>query len=326
MRVLSLCFLVGCGSKNRDESPAQTFADTGDAYTPGLSWGEASVSSPVVLAQDLDDPQGLVLVDGVWFVAERGAGRVLALGPSEPEVFADGFDAPSHLAATDDGFVVTDADAIWVVSPVGFAQQVVAFSGGLADMAASGTDIWWVLGDGEAGDLWHVSLTAPDSARVVLPGLDQPGGVAADDGIAWVVETGSKRVHRMNSDGVDATESWTTELPGVEIAVNGDSVVLTTMSERWPYPGFVERLSDGVSTVLGEVPPEPGLVQLTEDSVFFATKQGIARMPRDGGTFESLALRTSVGAFVVHDTQLVWTDPERGMVWMVDLRADRSPD
>ncbi len=317
--IISLLALACTSDSAKTTVTGPSAVDTAVDYTPDEGWGEAAVAAPTLLAEGLDGPSGMVVVDGTLYVAEEGVGRIVRLESGALSTFVDGLAAPHGLVATDEGLVIADAEAIWTVSTDGSATQQVSELEPTGALSTDGTHVWWVTSVEGEGDVWRMSLSEPGDALIVLSDLDEPGGLTHKDGAPLVLESGRARAvwGGVSVDEVQAT--WSTALPGRDIAADDLGVVVTTESSRWPNPGWVARIGQDDPVSLCETPPEPARVRLTQTHVYFASKQGIGRVERDGGTFETVALRTSVGDFLVDAGELIWTDPDRGSVWSVQL-------
>jgi len=321
MRALILSMvLVGCQSEpGKTTVVGPEAVDTGGAYSPEDGWGEAGVALPTQVAEGLDGPAGIVVVDGVLYVAEQGAGRIVRLAEGEVSTLADGLDAPQGLIAVADGFVVSDAEGIWTVSAEGEAMRQVADLHPTGALTADETHVWWVTSEDGDGEVWRMSLANPEEATIVLSDLDEPGGITHKDGAPVVLESGRAQAIWGGTAVEEIQATWSTDLPGRGIAADAQGVVATTESSRWPNPGWVADLGEDEPVSLCQIPPEPAGVRLTDTHIYFASKQGIGRVVRAGGTLETVALRTSVADFLVWDGQLIWTDPDRGAVWSVAI-------
>jgi hypothetical protein len=314
--MLALGFL-GCASK--DPPGLAEPVDTGVDYVPAQPWAEDSVAAPTVLAEDLDGPFGVLELGGSLYVTEQGAGRLVRIGDDGVDVIADGLDAPRGLAAAGDQIVVAVADAVRAIAADGEVTELFSGPSTTGVMVASDDDVWWLAGDEDQVDVWHARVDDPTAAAVWITDVREPGGMAVLGGAPLIVEGSSAQVLYAGAEPEEIRGTWSTELPGRDIAADCIGVVVTTESGQWPFPGWVATVGAHDPIHLSQTPPEPSHVALSSTHVYFASKQGIAAVSRAGGTYETIALRTSVADIIVSGDRLIWTDPDRGVVWAVDL-------
>ncbi len=312
MRILPLILMVACGPAS---GPVGSDPDT--AWAPDPGWENDSVPTPRVLLDGLDEPAGLAVADGQLWLAETGTGRIWVHDGREASVWADGLDAPGRLAADGDGLVVQTLSQVLLLGEG--EERILAENPELPTEVALGLDsIWWVdEGTGSDGEVWRADRDGSGAVAVAV-GLERPRGLALVGERAVVAETGNWRLIKVAPDR--ALEALATISGTVrDVAADCTSVVFATESSRWPYPGFISTLDEGVEDRLSESPPQPARILLTGDRVIWATKQSIHSIPREGGTLRTVVLRTNVADMLVSGDTLIWSDPERGAVLAVGL-------
>lgn len=155
-------------------------------------------------AEGLDEPRQLRLSpDGVLFVAESGAGRVVTLEGGKPRVFASGLNRPFGLAFKDGWVYVANTDSVVRFKRAGGEPETVVprlktgarVGGGghwTRDLAFSkdGKTLYVSVGSrsnvDEDGEEWRANILALDASggplRVHASGLRNPVGLAVDPG------------------------------------------------------------------------------------------------------------------------------------------------
>ncbi len=314
MRVLSLIVLGACAPGDPPEkTPVE---DT--AWLPEEAWEGVDVPTPRVIMEGLSDPQALAVGGGKLWVVEPGEGRVWTYEDGVSEVAIDGLQAPGRIAADEQGAVLIEGDSIILIDE---GDDPVTVAEGLFVPVAVGLDhqsIWWV--DEGTGADGVVGRAARDgtAAETVASGLESPRGLALSGEAAFVAEIGEWRVIKV-VPGQSPVEVVSPSGTISDVAADCEGVFWLTESSRWPYPGFVSTVDGSDEQRIAESPPEPDRLILAGTHVLWSTKQSIHSIPRQGGTFTTVAQRTAVGDLVVWGQSLIWSDPERGMVLAVGL-------
>ena len=104
---------------------------------------------------------------------------------------------------------------------------------------------------------------------------------------------------------------------------SNDDLYITTRSTRWPFGGWIIRLTgtevELTETRLSNSPPEAEYIIVTENTVYWSSKQSITSVNVEGGTYTMVAPNTTVGGLHSDDSSLWWTDTKGGRVFNTPL-------
>jgi hypothetical protein len=282
-------------------------AGTADSGWEPETWDPANeVENAEVLAEGLEGPWGLAMSDEDLLIVERDAGRLVRLtAAGELETLAEGLDGCRWVEAGSDGAVVVGDTTAWWIDLDSGAVTV------LTDVLEAGGPA--ALDDGRIAVVDPSGLWLGDSAGLQLTDLelDDPTDVTWSDDTLWIAN--APGLVQATADGTWLAEIAVEDAPTAVVA-EGSDLFLTATSSRWPYPGWVLGGPPDDLATLSITPPEPGRIALTEDTVYWASKQSITAVPREGGAYTVVGSRTAVEDLVVVAGKPVWTDAQRGLV------------
>ncbi len=286
-----------------------TGVGSGDSGFEPPEWEDLDeVPEPAVLAEDLDDPRGLALADDGLLVLEAGAGTLLVLSADgEVDEVAGGLEGVRWVEAHGEEALVVGTGTAWRVDlATGGAKELATLSsGGPADLGDDGAV---ALVDGAGlwlGDLEEISFVLELTGATDVAWSGDQVLVARRDAKEVVVADGTTG---------EALDAISLEDGPVSLAVADGDVFLTARSTRWPNAGWVMAGPVEALEEISTTPPDPGRVAVGEDDVFWASKQSITAVPREGGTYEVVGARTAVAELVLWRSEPVWSDPQRGLV------------
>ncbi|MFZ5479731.1 MAG: hypothetical protein ACOZNI_23405 [Myxococcota bacterium] len=240
-----------------------------------------ATEAPTVVLEGLATPVGLAWDGDHLWIAEQGAGCVTPW-PADEVRICD-LDAPTWLAFEDGVLAFTGGGAAHV--PGGTVEATSPGRVRLVDGVA-----YWV---DEAGGVY--------ADTTLLGEFDTPRGIAVVDGEVRVADASGLAT----LDGRLLETGW----PGRDLSEDGD--VLLTRDDAWPGGGW---LYDDDGTALSSSPPWAERVAADASDVYWSARQGITRVPREGGTYTVAVADTAVGDLLIVDGSLWWTDPQRGVL------------
>jgi hypothetical protein len=322
-------FVVAC-SDSRGADAADAGADSAIDVVAAPS--SARVELPRTLASGLLEPRGLVLVGDTLYVAERGAGRVVALprAGGTPHVFAAGLHRPTRLATDGAAFVVTESEGgnmLWIDSDGHVRPLAMGVAPG--EIGVREGEVFSLEGAADAGAL--VRRTADGGARTIATALVGASGLALDGDHAYFTASGAGgakgSVFDAPRDGDAASPIAVTPEQAVGLAVDDGHVYWAARkgtsvggSEGWIRRADVDG---GEIDALVEVAYGPDRVAVRGDFVYFTNYQTLARAPLAGGPREDLALHTSVAELVVTDDAVYWTDADAGKLHAIAIASKK---
>ena len=286
----------------------------GEGWEAAEAWAAQRVSEPEVVADGLDAPAGIVEAGDALLVAEYGGGRVLRIGDGVEEL-ATGLAGPWRIAGDGARAVVSERDGGRVLLVEGGAVTVLA-EGLVApgEVALDGDIAVWIdEGTGSDGALWVADLADPNAAPITTE-LASPLGLAVEGGFAWVCERGTWRVLRIDLSSGEAEVFAEVAEPPQDVAVSQGVAWFTAYAGGWPHGSWVYRADDDGASAVLTTPPAPSWIALTGDTVVWTGGGVIAAGPADGGDFQTLAVETAVGSLTVLQGDVVWTESQRGEV------------
>ena len=218
-------------------------------------------------------------------------------------------ETPLQLLTTNDDTWVRTESGIHSVDGSGESVEAT----GIAHMFTLDGNLHWVTSD-ETGQI--------DNAMGTLLSTEYPIDTTAVVGdTLFVLDRAGKRLYRVSEEGTSEAYRFSDE-PRLLIA-DGDTLYATTRSARWPYGGWILKLEGSedswTETRLSDSPPEAERLLVHDGFVYWSSKQSITRVSTDGGTYEMIAQNTTIGAMVVHDGTLWWTDPKGGRLFALPL-------
>jgi streptogramin lyase len=239
--------------------PLATFSATPLAPGPSPDDMPLAAAAVEILASGLRSPRGVAVLGQTVYVAESGAGRVLAVDPAggEQRPLAAGETAwvePSDLAALPDGrLAVVDAGAARLViySAEGNTVQEVPADPALLDRARGiGVDVQGTLWIASTPGLRVVAVGAAGQVvrELVRPATPDTGEMqpvdvaAAADGSVWVTDVGSNRLYHLSPASMILSSH---SLP-VANSLDGWHVALDTGGDVYvtdPESGHILRLN-----------------------------------------------------------------------------------
>ena len=301
MRYLGLILWMGCTSPEVLD------------WDPESSWTWEDSSTPEVLLSGLIQPMGLAAASAEQFwvadVLDHRVHRIHLSG--DVELTVEGLVSPRWVAAGLDWLVVTEsAEDGRVLAFQGEATGPpleLAAGASWGQVVFDGTTFWWFEDGDEVLFHWSPGDVVASSATLTRPIqaiASTPTGVMVAMGTSkpWLIVDQASEVQ---------AELW--EEPQQMVWGNG-TLWMSTRSPRWPFPGWIYRLDEGEAKVVQYSPPEPGPIVTTEDSVFWGSKQTLARASLGGAAYEAVGLQTAVGALISVDQHILWTDYQRGLL------------
>lgn len=280
-------------------------------WSPEDPWTWQNVAEPKVFSDGFLEPFGLAVADDVVWVADEGTGSVTGLGPSGSidHEWVTEF-SPRHVAAGGGWLVATETDEVGVVSAYQVESgvaQVLESGRKWGDVVYSQGQFWWYADAGEKLYSW-----TPGDAQPIERALSGPILTLAAFPEGVMVATGAKQPWNIrNQEDALVAEIW--EEPQ-ELTWAKETLWVSTRSPRWPFPGWIYRLEDGVAKVVEYSPPEPGPIAATSEYIYWGSKQTLTRAALGAEAYEAIALQTSVADVVADGETIFWTDRQRGLV------------
>jgi len=318
--------------------------DTTDA-SPG-----PHVMLPTVLAAGLGEPRGLVLIGDELYVAEHGAGRIVAVprAGGAARVVAPGLKGPFRLATDGSSLVASEREAGNVLA-IDLGGRVTVLASGVAqpgEVGVSHGEAFWLEAGGDAGTgaLWRASLDG-GTPQVLAGGITRASGLAVGASRAYVTADafsgtkGNVFAPALAGDEADASDGDAAPpatplatMPDIALGIASDEgagVVYWAArkgTSTGASEGFIRRtpLDGGKTDALTEAPYGADRVVVHQGYVYFTNYQALARVPVGGGPREDLALHTSVGDLVVTDGAVYWTDADAGKLYALWLGGPPS--
>ena len=137
----------------------------------------------------------------------------------------------------------------------------------------------------------------------------------------FVLDRAGKKLMRVSEDGT--TEAYRFGDEPRRLVADGNTLYATTRSARWPYGGWILKLEGSEAswseTRLSDSPPEAERLLVHDDFVYWSSKQSITRVSTDGSTYEMVAANTTVGAMLIQENTLWWTDSKGGRLFALPL-------
>ena len=338
---------TSCGLDGKEDPGA-------DDVTPGERLG--AVPSPDVLAEGLTDPRGLVRVGSTIYVADHGAGRIVAVpttGGSLTELVT-GLNGPWMVASDGTDLFVTERGAgnVLRVTPEGTTQVLASGQTSPGRLSVRDGYVYWVAeGTGTDGAILRVT-TSGESFQTLTSGLKQPLGlyvsastcyfterapddpeqiqgtyqnepitvtvywVSAQNRVASVPATGGTptTLYKYDDRGLATTDAAYASL----MSIDPYDVVLDEAAGKlfWTAPRqrlvFQADIGSAEFSLVNYSPSGPAWIALNSTHIFWSNDAGIHRNARSGGPFEPMAIVTTVGHFIVDETDLYWTDWQTG--------------
>lgn len=326
----------GGAAPEADASAEAATAEAGQDAGPAPP--SPRVALPTALAVGLSEPRGVALVGDTLYVAEYGAGRVVAVpragGPLR--VVASGLGGPNRVAVAGNALVVTEREGgrvLWI-DLGGAVMPIVADAVRPGEVAVAGGEVLWLDEgvDAGTGALRAASLDG-GTPRVLAGGVTRAHGLAVSSaealftadavgdakGSVFSVSSGAGAGAEAGAGGVVVVAATTEQARG--IAVDGQAGVVYWASRKatgaGASEGFIRRASvDGGSpSRFSDAPYGADRVALRGKHLYFTNYQALVRVPLAGGAREDLAVHTSVGGLVATDDAVYWTDPEAGKLY-----------
>lgn len=333
--------LGACSDPAPDGSPRDDSAPPAAELDPPLA--DAGIAArPLELARDLDDPRGLALAGGVLYVAERGAGRVIAVAPEgggRARELVGGLDRPVALAVAGEQLVVAEEGGrVSLVTPAGAVTTLVSDLHAPLEVRVASEVAYVLSAETDAGPGALVAAPLGGGSRVLASDLVAPSGLALagdrvivaaraagpveGDLFAWPAQTAPSEA---------AADAGPTLLVAREEVASGLARDEATGALFWggqkgagkgARHGFVLRTDgDGGTERLSIAAGGIERVVLAGEYVYFTTAHTLARVPKVGGALEAVAIHTAAGGLVVDGGTVFWTDRAAGKLF----RAPRAP-
>lgn len=277
------------------------------------------VELPEVLADGLVTPMGLTELDGTWYVADRGAGALVAVSEAGATAILTGLAGPTGVATDGNEVFVTDTDggAVWRLVPGGEAALVAQSQNAPRAIAADAGAVVW----GDQDVIRHVASFGEPAGELVT-GLSGVVGLALDATDVYFAHTNSVgRVPRMGGAVETLVGSGELGASYTPTDVTLDStghVYFPIVLGPWPGSGFVCSVgADGSGFGCHSYsPPRLGAIAVVGTEVFWTTRLSVARFSLERGPpFTLPGTWTAAVDLVASPDAVVWTDRERGRVY-----------
>lgn len=183
--------------------------------------------------------------------------------------------------------------------------------GPIHDVAVSDSHLYW----GEWFGIWRVNFEGPAAPVQIVPGLNNPGGIAIDGAHLYWATRGGNTVARAALDGSGRNDAFVAGLDGpCDVAVDGSFVY-------WiDWRGIGRARLDGTGVEKSFIPTAPGGCGLAVDSghIYWAAAEGTIARARLDGTEVEPSFITGVGgvsSIAVANGRIYWTDRPNGMAY-----------
>lgn len=296
------------------------------------------VALPTVLAAGLAEPRGLVAIGETIFVAEHGAGRIVAVprsGAAPPRVVASGLKGPYRLATDGTAIVATEREGgnvLWI--DVDGSLRLVASDGARPGEVGvrDGEALWLEEGDDAGTGALRAAGLDGGAPRTLAGGITRAHGLAVQAShvcfTADAVEESKGSVFCAASDaGVTRIAATPEQARGVAIDEDAGLVYWAARKNTsvGGSEGFIRRARlDGADAAaadaLTDAPYGADRIVVRGGRVYFSNYQTVVRVSADGGPREDVALHTSIFDLVVTDDGAYWTDPEAGKLYVLRAR------
>lgn len=268
---------------------------------------ELDTLQPVL--EDLLWPSDMIVDETGLTLIERDAMTIHTLADDSIQDSWEWGETPLQLLTTNDDTWVRTESGIHSVD--GSGESVEATD--IAHMFTLGGDLHWVT----SSETGHI-----DNGTGTLLSTEHPIDTTVVVGdTLFLLDRATKVLYRVSEEGTSEAHRFSDE-PRLLIA-DGNTLYATTRSARWPYGGWILKLEGSVDswteTRLSDSPPEAERLLVHDDFVYWGSKQSITRVSTDGGTYEMIAQNTTVGAMVIHEGTLWWTDSKGGRLFALPL-------
>ena len=282
-----------------------------EKWEPGTPWEWEDEPHPTSLMSDLVQPVGLCMGgSGDLWVADPGQDSVLRISPSgEITARIDSLWSPQWVACGVDTVLVTESDEagrVLLFDTAGEPLHDLTPNGANWGRAVYGNGVYsWFAVGGTSLFQWDGSSVSSIEQGGVVRAL-----TATAEGVVMAI--GAQAPWRLLDES--GAQVGTTQYAPQDLAWNGH-LWASTRSARWPFGGWVVRFDGSeAGELVSYSPPEPGPIAVTDNAVFWGSKQTLTRLSLGSETYEALALQTAVGDVVASEQQVFWTDRQRGVL------------
>ena len=253
--------------------------------------------------------------DGVWIIDEESY-LVHHYNMSQQPVESYAFSAtPKHIASTENTLIVSTETEIFQFQSENWTS-ITTTDESISHITIYKGNPAYVI-NRENTSVIHINSQAID-----IPFIQD--SIAIYDEHWYILHRDGKTLYELILDDDFSTYSVTEQhifddIPH-QMILQQDRFFVTTRSFRWPYAGWIVELEDSNGMLqehrLSETPPEPEWIGVTDNYVYWSSKQSITRIHKEGGIFEMIAPQTTVGNLLAVNHQVWWTDHKGGRVFV----------
>ena len=290
-------------------------------YAPALS-------RPMVLAEGLSTPMGIVNLAGRYYVVEAGAGQVVAVDQASLTVEAVmvDLDLPGGIATDGLEIFVSEGGTgkVWRAAPDGGPEELATADGEPGPIVADVQGVVWAT----QSRLWAASTAGGSPAESLASGLDGVGGLVLVADHVYFAQTGANEpkaagIGRVSRSGgaveiLVGEQSLGSDLRPTDVALHADGRVYFSIVLRgWPTSGLLCSIPTGAGNMVCHSESPPGLDRIATGGswVYWTNHRSVSRFdPASSATFENPAIWTRSAGLLVDGDAVVWTDRQTGRV------------
>ncbi|MGB0591305.1 MAG: SUMF1/EgtB/PvdO family nonheme iron enzyme [Myxococcota bacterium] len=288
------------------------------------------VDGPTRALTGLSSPGGVAHLDGQWFVADTGNGRLMRVDATSLAgvVVLDGLVGPTQVLSDGAQLFIIESGENRVLrwAPGDAEAEVVASFVTPPTAMAAGEEFVVVATDDQIVWVGY----AVGTQATLIDGLDGVGSVTIVDDQVWFTELGTvtlanAQVARISLSGgtpmalVDQSIlQGAFRVPALSWDAAEARLVFTIILDGWPYAGLVVRAqtTGGQLEILTHGPPKMGPILPTAEGIVIGSERTVLRAT-PGGAYATLGAWSSPSA-VASDAQgaVAWTDRHAGVLWL----------
>ena len=279
--------------------------------------------------EGLSSPQGIAYLEGHWYVADTGHGRLMRVDDATPQgsVILEGLSEPTVLVSDGDQLFIVESGENRVLrwTPGGEATTVASFVTTPSSIAAGADFIVVATADQIVWVGYDIGTQS-----TILDGLDGVGSVTLVDDQVWFTELGTGALANAEvariplSGGSQATLVGQSILqgafrvPALTWDAESERLVFTIVLDGWPYAGLIVRAqtTGGQLEILSHGPPKMGPLLVSDTEIIVGSERTVLRATA-GAAYTTLGPWSSPSA-LASDAQgaIAWTDRHAGVVWL----------
>ena len=256
----------------------------------------------------LKKPQGLISYGGGLLVTDSEDETISFLLNREQTVITDTLPAPNDIINHNDDVFFTTESSIEKLLVEEESSEI------LADNLVSPKRITWYnesLYWIEEGSLYVLDNDTP---LALCLDLISPYDMIVWEDALWITTQEDKGLWTLDNEECTRIETFD-DIPH-RMTVSQQKLWITTRSFRWPYGGWVVSFDGNQLEKHTESPPEPEHILGWNNQIVWSSKQSITSFEETPYTM--LAAQTTIGALVVVEDTLYWSDPHGGRIGSIN--------